>query len=103
MVWDFLGKKIERFGCDTSTATSSAFVQLRKKILPLAIEKLFQDFVSHTFQYDYKINFSVSVHICRKFLLKANILPDIESLIAGYIMPIRPGRSRPRDMKSNKQ
>ena len=50
-------------------------------------------------KYDYKVNFSVSVHICREFLLKANIPPDIESLIARYITPIRPGRSRPRDMK----
>jgi len=35
-----------------STATSSAFVQQRKKILPLALEKLFLDFVSQTSQND---------------------------------------------------
>ena len=50
-------------------------------------------------KYEYKVNFSVAVHICREFLLKENIPPDIESLIARYITPIRPGRSRPRDMK----
>jgi hypothetical protein len=50
-------------------------------------------------KYDYKVNFSVAVHICREFLLKVIYPPDIESLIARYITPIRPGRSRPRDMK----
>jgi len=50
-------------------------------------------------KYNYKVNFSVAVHICREFLLKANIPPDIESLIARYITPIRPGRSRPREMR----
>lgn len=52
-----------------------------------------------TRKYDYKVNFSVAVHICREFLLKENIPPDIELLIAKYITPIRPGRSRPREMK----
>ena len=52
-----------------------------------------------TRKYEYKVNFSVAVHICREFLLKVNIPPDIELLIARYITPIRPGRSRPREMK----
>lgn len=52
-----------------------------------------------TRKYEYKVNFSVAVHICRDFLLKENIPPDIELLIARYITPIRPGRSRPREMK----
>lgn len=53
-----------------------------------------------TRKYEYKVNFSVAVHICREFLLKVNIPPDIESLIARYLTPIRPGRSRPREMKA---
>lgn len=52
-----------------------------------------------TRKHEYKVNFSVAVHICREFLLKATIPPDIEALIARYITPIRPGRSRPRDMR----
>ncbi len=52
-----------------------------------------------TRKYEYKVNFSVAVHICREFLLKENIPPDIELLIARYITPIRPGRTRPREMK----
>lgn len=50
-------------------------------------------------KYEYKVNFSVAVHICRDFLLSINIPPDIELLIARYVTPIRPGRSRPREMK----
>lgn len=50
-------------------------------------------------KYKYKANFSVAAHICREFLLGKNTPPAIEALIARYITPIRPGRSRPRDMK----
>lgn len=51
-------------------------------------------------KYDYKVNFSVAAHICREFLWNKCIPPDnVEALIARYITPIRPGRSRPRDMK----
>ena len=50
-------------------------------------------------KYEYKVNFSVAVHICREFLLKEIIPPDIETLIARYMTPIRPGRSRPREIR----
>lgn len=50
-------------------------------------------------KYEYKVNFSVAVHICREFLWGKCIPPDIEALIARYITPIRTGRSRPRDIK----
>ena len=50
-------------------------------------------------KYEYKVNFSVSVRICREFLFKEIFPPNIELLIARYITPIRPGRSRPRNMK----
>ena len=43
---------LRQFGCSASTATSSAFVQQRKKILPIALENLFRDFVSKTAQDD---------------------------------------------------
>ena len=51
-------------------------------------------------KYDYKVNFSVAVHICRKFLLGSVSPLNIETLIARYITPIRPGRSSPRRMTS---
>ena len=47
----------------------------------------------------YKVIFSVSVRICREFLFKEIFPPNIELLIARYITPICPGRSRPRNMK----
>lgn len=53
-------------------------------------------------KYEYKVNFSVSVRICRKFLFKEIFPPNIELLIARYITPIRPGRSKPRNMKGKK-
>ena len=57
-------------GCDASTATSSAFVQQRKKILPLALEKPFLDFVSQTSQNDtYKGYRLLAVDVHRKISL----------------------------------
>ncbi|QAA34455.1 IS4 family transposase [Clostridium manihotivorum] len=49
-------------------------------------------------KYDYKVNFSVAAHICRQFFLGKVTPPNIEALIARHITPIRPGRSRPRNM-----
>lgn len=43
---------MRQYGCSTTTATASAFVQQRQKILPIALEKLFHDFVLHTSQDD---------------------------------------------------
>jgi hypothetical protein len=49
-------------------------------------------------KYDYKVNFSVAAHICREFFLDKVTPLNVEALIARYITPIRPGRSRPRNM-----
>lgn len=50
-------------------------------------------------KYEYTVDFSVAVHICREFLLRKTIPPDVEAIIARYITPIRTERSRPRGMK----
>lgn len=50
-------------------------------------------------KHTYKVNFSVATHICREFLLGKCIPSNIEAIIARYITPIRPGRSRPRDIR----
>ena len=50
-------------------------------------------------KYEYKINFSVAVHIFRNFLLSINDPPDVELFMATYVLTIRSGRSRPRDIK----
>ena len=49
-------------------------------------------------KYAYKANFSVAVHVCRQFFLGNVSPPDVEALIRRHVLPIRPGRSRPRKM-----
>jgi hypothetical protein len=49
-------------------------------------------------KYEYKVNFSVAAHICREYFLGKITPPNIEALISRYITPIRPGRSRPRNI-----
>ena len=49
-------------------------------------------------KYAYMVNFSVAAHICREFFLKRIPPDDIEALIARYLPPVRPDRSRPRKM-----
>ena len=48
----------------------------------------------------YKVNFSAAVHICRQFFLDELPPPLIEAMLAKFISPIRPGRSRPRKLRS---
>ena len=53
-------------------------------------------------KHTYKANFSVAVHVCRK-LLSGNLHPpDVESLIARYIIPIRPNRKFERRLVKHK-
>ncbi len=49
-------------------------------------------------KYVYKANFSVAVHICRQFLRGNVSPPNVEALIQRCVSPIRPGRSRPRNI-----
>ena len=49
-------------------------------------------------KYAYKANFSAAVHICRQLFLGNVSPPDVEALIRRFVSPIRPGRSRPRNM-----
>ena len=47
-------------------------------------------------KFSYRINFAVSVHICRNFFLK-NISPSkVETLLLRYLLPIRQGLTNPR-------
>lgn len=43
-------------------------------------------------KHSYKVNFSAAIHICRKFLAEKMHPPDVETLIARHIIPIRPDR-----------
>ena len=47
-------------------------------------------------KHDYSVNFSASVHICRQFFRGNVSPPNLETLIARNLSPIRPGRHRPR-------
>lgn len=49
-------------------------------------------------KYDYKVNFAVAVHICRKCFLNNMSPPEIEALISRYIIPIRPDRKNNRNI-----
>ena len=43
-------------------------------------------------QYEYQVNFTVAIHICRHFFRNNVLLPDVEALILKNILPVRPGR-----------
>lgn len=51
-------------------------------------------------KYVYKANFTVAVHLCRQLFLGNISPPDLEALVRKNITPIRPGRSRPRNLAS---
>ena len=50
-------------------------------------------------KYTYKANFSAAVHICRQFFLGNVSPPDLETLIARNVSPVRPGRNFLRNLK----
>ena len=50
-------------------------------------------------KYTYKANFSVAVHVCRRFYLGDISPPDLEALIASNLIPIRPDRHYPRNLQ----
>ena len=51
-------------------------------------------------KYDYQVNFSKAISICKRFLTGNNASINVEGLIQKYILPIRQGRSSPRKVKS---
>jgi Transposase DDE domain. len=50
----------------------------------------------------YQVNYTLAIHLCRQFLrFHADIFsPDVEMLIQKNLLPVRPGRSDPRKVKS---
>lgn len=49
-------------------------------------------------KHTYKANFSVAVHMCRKFYRGETTSPDLEAIIARNLVPIRPDRHRERNL-----
>jgi len=51
-------------------------------------------------KHSYQVNFTVAIHICRRFL-RSNAPPlDVEALIRKSILPVRVGRKAKRAMRS---
>jgi hypothetical protein len=49
-------------------------------------------------KHTYKANFSVAVHMCRLFFYNRATPPDLETIIARNLIPIRPERHRTRNL-----
>jgi hypothetical protein len=49
-------------------------------------------------KHTYKANFSVAVHMCRLFFYERASPPDLETIIARNLIPIRPERHRTRNL-----
>lgn len=49
-------------------------------------------------KHTYKANFSVAVHMCRKFYRGKVTPPDLEAIITRNLVPIRPDRHRERNL-----
>jgi hypothetical protein len=49
-------------------------------------------------KHTYKANFSVAVHMCRLYFFERASSPDLETIIARNLIPIRPERHRTRNL-----
>ena len=49
-------------------------------------------------KHTYKANFSVAVHLCRRFYRGKTTSPNVETIIAKNLIPIRPDRHRERNL-----
>lgn len=47
----------------------------------------------------YQMKYTIAIHICRYFLRNDISPPDVEKLIQKNLLPVRPGRSDPRQVK----
>ena len=52
-------------------------------------------------KHTYQLNYTRAIHICRFFLaVRKEAPPDVEFLISRELLPVRPGRTEPRKVKS---
>ena len=49
-------------------------------------------------KYTYKANFTIAAHMCRTFFGGKTTSPNVETIVARNIVPIRPDRCRPRNL-----
>lgn len=109
-----------RWGIETSFRElkhTIGLVNLHSKKVECIMQEVFARMVMYNFceiitlhvviqqksrKYDYQVNFSKAMSICRHFF-KTSVNahpPDIEALIQKYILPIRQGRTHPRKIRS---
>ena len=50
-------------------------------------------------KYFYRINAAFAAHIAREFLLGFVPATKVESLIIKFLLPVRPGQQKPRNMR----
>ena len=103
-----------RWGIETSfrhLKHTLGLLNFHSKKTEYIVQEIFAKFIMYNFcemitshvviqernrKYIYNVNFSSAVLICRNFL-RYNVSPSsVENLIAKYITPVKPGRSRPR-------
>ena len=101
-----------RWGIETSFRDlkyTIGSLHFHSKKVELILQEIFSSLIMYNFselitshvviekgsrKYEYKVNFSVAVHICREFLLKENIPPDIELLLTTtLIISKKPGNT----------
>ena len=64
------------------------YQEIFSRLIVYNFTKLIVSFVNIRQKYVYKVNFSVAVHICRRFLSINTVPSGLESLIAKFISPI---------------
>ncbi len=50
-------------------------------------------------KYEYQMNYTIAIHICKHFLRNDISPPNVEMLIQKNLLPVRPGRSDPRKVR----
>ena len=103
-----------RWGIETSFRDlkySVGLVNFHSKKAELIYQEIFARLIMYNFselitshvvirnkrrKYDYKVNFSQAVQICRCFFLDKLSPPDVEALIARFLTPLRTGRQGKR-------
>lgn len=108
-----------RWGIETSFRKlkhTVGLVNFHSKKVDCLIQEIFSRLVMYNFyeiitahviaatksrKYVYKINFSIAVLVCKRLLLpKTNArAPDIEALLGKHTLPVRTGRSSPRNIQ----
>lgn len=61
--------------------------------------RLHAGFMQPKGKYSYRVNAAFAAHIAREFLLGFVSAAKVESLIASFLLPVRPGQQKPRNMR----